>query len=384
MRGTILKRGVGSWRVKFDLGDDPTTGKRRYHQETVKGTKTAAQKVLAKRLVEFSEGQLVDRTTETLADYAGHWLHNIAPSRTSGRTRERYAELVTKHIVPHLGGVELQKLDGTHIDRFYHHLLSKGRLNGAGGLSGQTVQHIHRVLFQILASAVKARKLRNSPMDAVQTTPKVTRPDIQILDTTELAALLDHVNGRPLYMPVLLAASTGMRHGEILALRWKDIDLDNATLHVAQAAELVGKTITVKKPKSERSRRTVALPARLVDELSAYRKSHAEMCLSLGLGKVELVFPHWPDGKLQHPRHFTKAFGREVVAAKLPHVTFHGLRHTHITHLLRSGVPVHVVSARAGHANPSVTLNIYAHLLSGDQEGAAAVIDAALRQALPD
>jgi integrase len=88
--------------------------------------------------------------------------------------------------------------------------------------------------------------------------------------------------------------------------------------------------------------------------------------------------------RLRNPSHFTKKFSREVAAAKLPHVTFHGLRHTHITHLLRSGVPVHVVAARAGHANPMVTLNIYAHLLPGQQEGAADVIDAALRVALQD
>jgi integrase len=121
----------------------------------------------------------------------------------------------------------------------------------------------------------------------------------------------------------------------------------------------------------------------LVEELRSYRKEQWEYCLKLGVGRFELLFPNW-DGSLRNPAHFTKAFSREVSAAKLPHVTFHGLRHTHITHLLRSNVPVHVVSARAGHANPTVTLNIYAHLLPGQQEGAAAVIDAALRQALPD
>ena len=97
---------------------------------------------------------------------------------------------------------------------------------------------------------------------------------------------------------------------------------------------------------------------------------------------MDLVFPHWPDGELINPSHFTKAFSREAAAAKLSHVTFHGLRHTHITHLLRSGVPVHVVSARAGHANPTVTLNIYAHLLPGQQEQAANVFDVTLRAAL--
>ena len=120
-----------------------------------------------------------------------------------------------------------------------------------------------------------------------------------------------------------------------------------------------------------------------MQELRAHRKRNGSIASSLGCGRFELVFPTW-DGKLLHPAHFTKAFSREVAAAKLPHVTFHGLRHTHITHLLRSGVPVHVVSARAGHSNPTVTLNIYSHLLEGDQEKAAAVMDEALRTVIKD
>jgi integrase len=103
----------------------------------------------------------------------------------------------------------------------------------------------------------------------------------------------------------------------------------------------------------------------------------------LGLDNSDLVFPKW-DGKMRSPRPISKEFARESAAAGVAHVTFHGLRHTHITHLLRSGVPVHVVSARAGHANPSITLNIYAHMLPGQQEGAAAVVDLALRSALEE
>jgi integrase len=95
------------------------------------------------------------------------------------------------------------------------------------------------------------------------------------------------------------------------------------------------------------------------------------------------VFPLW-DGTIRNPNNFSKQFADEAAAAKLPHITFHGLRHTHITHLLRSGVPVHVVSARAGHSNPTVTLNVYSHLLQGDQEKAAAVMDEALRTVIKD
>ena len=383
MRGSIKKRGKSSWRIRFDTGYDPVTGERKRYTETVRGTKSEAEAVLSKRLTERGEGQLVERSALTLTDYARRWLSNIAPAKAAGKTRERYGEIIEKHIIPNIGAVSLQKLDGLQIDNFYTTLGTSGRRDGKGGLSPQTVRHIHRVLSLILASAVKSKKLGFSPMAAVQTTPKVRRPKIQVLDDDEIAALLAHLRGRPLYMPVMLAASTGMRRGEVLGVHWEDVNFDKATLEVAQVVELVGGKVSLKEPKTERSRRTIALPDRLVQELRTYRKEQWEHCLKLGVSRFELVFPTW-DGNLRNPSHFTKAFSREVSAAKLPHVTFHGLRHTHITHLLRSNVPVHVVSERAGHANPTVTLNIYAHLLPGQQESAAAAMDAALRRALPD
>ncbi|MEQ1954411.1 site-specific integrase [Mesorhizobium sp. CN2-181] len=385
MRGNITRRGKGSWRLKFDLGTDPATGKRLTQYVTVRGTKKEAEAELNKRLNQIDEGTFVEKTATSVEEYARHWLKAIAPSKAAAKTLERYGEIVDQHIVPQIGRVALQKLDGARIDEFYAHLRINGRRDGKGGLAPQTVQHIHRLLSQILSSAVKARKVRQSPMQAVQTTPKVRREEIQVLDDAELVGLLKYLKGRSLYMPVMLAASTGMRRGEVLALRWKDIDLDRASLQVAQVVEQTKAGISLKEPKTDRSRRTIALPVRLVVELRRHRKEEAETRLKLGLGKSDhdLAFPTW-DGQMRSPRPFSKEFAREAAAAGVAHVTFHGLRHTHITHLLRSGVPVHVVSARAGHANPSVTLNIYAHLLPGQQEGAAAVVDAALTAALQE
>lgn len=385
MRGNITRRGKASWRLKFDLGTDPVTGKRLTQFATVRGTKKEAEAELNRRLAQVDEGTFVEKSGATVADYARHWFTSIAPSKASAKTLERYGEIIEKHLVPQIGAVPLQKLDGPRIDALYQHLRTAGRLDGKGGLAPQTVQHVHRLLSQILSSAVKARKLRTSPMEAVQTTPKVRKEEIQVLDDAELAALLKHLKGRAIYMPVMLAASTGMRRGEVIALRWKDIDLDRATLQVVQVAEETKAGVTVKEPKTDRSRRTIALPARLVQELRSHKRQLAEHRLKLGMGKDErdLVLPTF-DGRMRTPRPFSKEFAREAAAAGVPHVTFHGLRHTHITHLLRSGVPVHVVSARAGHANPAVTLNIYAHMLPGQQEGAAAIVDSALNAALQE
>ena len=151
--GSVIKRGKSSWRVKLDAGHD-TNGKRKYHVETVRGSKADANAVLAKRVAERGEGQLIERSAVTVAAYAQHWLTVISPSRTSGKTRERYGELIRTHITPRIGSVELQKLDGSRIDAFYTHLAKAGRVDGKGALSPQTCRHIHRLLGQLADSGV--------------------------------------------------------------------------------------------------------------------------------------------------------------------------------------------------------------------------------------
>lgn len=384
-RGNITRRGKSSWRLKFETGSDPVTGERGTRFVTVRGTKREAEAELTRLLSEVEEGTFVERTASTVGDYSKHWLSAIAPSKAAPKTLERYGEIINKHIVPRIGARPLQKLEGAHIDEFYSKLRTAGRLDGKGGLAPQTVQHVHRLLSQILSSAVKAKKIKVSPIGAVQAAPKVRREEIQVLTDDEVAKLLLHVRGTDISVPVMMAFATGMRRGEVLGLRWKDVDLDRAELRVAQVVEQTAEGVAFKEPKTERSRRTITLPPRLVDELKAHRKMQAEHRLKLGLGRDPdgLVFQDW-DGSTRNPDLFSKAFTRAAGKAGVPHVTFHGLRHTHITHLLRAGVPVHVVSARAGHATPAVTLTIYAHIMPGQQEGAAAIVDSALRAALQD
>ena len=153
-------------------------------------------------------------------------------------------------------------------------------------------------------------------------------------------------------------------------------------MHVAQAVEIVGGEISIKPPKTERSARTIKLPAPLTSELERHRKEQLEQRLKVGLGRrSELVFTT-PLGEVINPDWLTKVFVRMVRAAGLKPITFHGLRHTHITLLLKSGVPVHVVSARAGHSRPSITLDTYCHLLGGEDNDAAREAEAILLRVL--
>jgi integrase len=193
--------------------------------------------------------------------YARQWLANIAPAERSPLTVERYSSIIRAHIIPKLGPIPLQVLDGKAIDGFYAHCRTQGRRDGAGLASG-TLQNVHRLLSQLLRSAVKAKKLARSPMDDIQTRPKPKRKKIDVLDEAELATLLAHLKGHWLYMPTLLAAYTGMRRGEVLGLRWRDIDFDKGTLQVAQTIELIGSKVCVLRQKlNEALAPSTSLPA---------------------------------------------------------------------------------------------------------------------------
>jgi integrase len=376
MRGNITRRGKSSWRLKYDVG---TGGQRQIAYLTVRGTRKQAEAELAKRLTELADGRYTPPTVETLESYARHWLEHIAPAERSQLTVERYSSMLKAHIIPGLGSIQLQALDGKAIDRFYAHCRKEGRRDGHG-LSSGTLQNVHRLLSQLLKSAVKAKKLARSPMEDAQTKPKSKRKKIEVLDEGELATLLGRLKGHWLYMPTLLAAYTGMRRGEVLGLRWRDIDFDKATLQVAQTVELIGGKVCLSLPKTDRSCRTISLPAGLLPELTRHRKEQAALRLKLGLGKADLVFTS-PEGKMLHPVVFCDAFARKTRAAGLK-TKFHALRHMHITYLLKSGVPVHVVSARAGHTRASITLDAYSHLLGDEDALAAKQADQILRRIL--
>jgi integrase len=299
---------------------------------------------------------------------------NIAPATRARITTERYAGILRKHILPELGRIELQKLDGTAIDAFY---ASRRKL----GLAALTMHNIHSLLTLILASAVKAKRLVRSPIADVETKPKAKRRDkIEVLDEAELADLLDSFRGHWLYMPTLLAATTGLRRGEVLDLRWQDIDFRKGTLQVTQAVELVARKLSVKPPKTARSARTIKLPKPVLSELERHRKEQIEQRLKVGVGgRSDLVFTT-PLGEMLRPSCFDEAFANKAAAVKP--VTFHCLRHTHATQLLRNGVPVHIVSARLGHVKPSITLDIYCHLLGGEDNDAAREAEAILLRVL--
>ncbi len=382
MRGHIQRRGKKSWRLKFDIGRDPETGERITKYMTVRGTKTDAQRELTRVLREIDTGTFVEPAKITVAEFLKQYLASLVNRGLSPKTYDRYKEIVNINLIPAFGHIRLAKLEPLHIETAWGDALESGRLDGKGGLSPQTVAHLHRLLKQALKKAVKWKMLATNPADMVDA-PKIERREIAVLTEAELATLINAVEGTPLYMPVMLASTTGLRRGEVLGLRWKDIDLDRGTLTVIQMLGQVRSRLYFKPPKTKAGRRTVTLPAITIEALRQHKVRQSEERLRLGLGRDDsgLVFTR-PDGQPVIPTSFSRTFCEFVKNRGLPPISFHGLRHSHLTHLLRAGVHPKVASARAGHSSTAITMDIYSHILPGMQEDAASKIDAVLRTAL--
>ena len=377
MRGNITRRGKSSWRIKFDLGRDQATGQRQIRFVTVRGKRQDAEKELTRLLTASDGGTLVDPSKVTVAECLRSWLDG--PTDLAGKTLERYKQLADQQIIPHLGTVQLQKLRPAQVQDWHSTLLQRG---GKGGkpLSARTVGHAHRVLHRALERAVTAEAVSRNVAHAIEP-PKVEAEEVEALATGQMAAVLSKLAGNALYVIVTVALSTGMRRGELLALRWSDINLDGAALRVERSLEETKAGLKFKAPKTRHGRRTISLPASAVDALRSHRKAQMEMRLALGMGRPDtdaLVFGR-PDGAPMSPDNLSRDWRRAVKALKLPEVMFHALRHSHASALISSGLDVLTVSRRLGHGTPVVTLTTYAHLFEKTDQTAAKAIEAALR-----
>jgi integrase len=378
MKGHIRERSPGHFAIVLSVG----IGKnRKLKWHSFKGTKRQAQAECARLITGLKEGSYVEPSKLTVAQHLKSRLEQWESSKTiSAKTAERYAELIDNQIVPYLGALTIQKLKAIDIESWHNNLSSIGRKDGKGGLSNRTISHAHRVLSKALKEASKF-DLVGKNVAITQQPPTPEEEEVVIVAQDRIKELLAKLSGRSMYPKAITALFTGARRSELLAMRYRYLDLDRKTWEICESLEQTRKHgIRVKKPKTKAGRRHISLPDIVVDALREHRRTQLELRLRVGLGKPsadDFVFADI-DGAPRGPRAFSSEWADCAASIGMPDVVFHALRHTHASQLIDAGVDIVTISKRLGHANPNITLKVYAHLFRSKDGKAADAINAAL------
>lgn len=365
MKGHIRERSPGHWAIILDI-PDPQTGRRRRKWHSFRGGKREAQAECARLITEMKGGGYVERHKKSLSEFLDAWERDWMATNVSPKTGQRYSELLRRHVRPHIGHKRLQSIGVADLNTLYTQLHET--------LAPRTVRHVHQLLRRIFSHATKWGDIKRNVVTLVDA-PKAPTTEAAVLQTAEIPQMFTALRGRTFYPLAVVALGTGMRRGELCALRWQDIDLDRGMINVERSLEQTRKGLRVKSPKTTRGKRTISLAAAVVAELRAHWKTQQERRLALGLGKAPadaLVFGQY-DGAPFKPDLLSGQFANAMNSAGLPHVTLHTLRHTHASQLIAAAIDILTISRRLGHHSPTVTLNVYGHLLT-TQDRAADVV----------
>lgn len=329
------------------------------------------------------DGTAVERSKLTVRQYVENWLEDIKPPRSRrGRdpirpgTWEEWQRRMKNYVLPRVGSIPLQALTEVHLETMYRDLETNGKVRGEGGLARSTVHSIHLTLHAALEDALNRKPVplvNRNVSDRLYTAPSTPDEEVETWTAEELGTFLASVHDDEHYALWRLAAMTGARRGELLALRWRDVDLDAGTVTINRGrVKGFDGEVESGRTKSERSRRTIDIDPTTIKALTDYRRAQAVASID------GYVFVYASNGKPLHPDGVTQRFEYRVREAGVKHISFKGLRHTHATLLLQGGEPLHVVSRRLGHANEAFTARQYAHVMPGQQADAAARFAAAV------
>jgi integrase len=376
MQGSIQKR-VGkrgvTWTVVVDMPPDPATGKRRQKRLTAP-TKREVEELAAKHIQSMSEGSYAESSRLTLAEYLDRWLASLGQS-VRPSTRRRYTDLMRQHVIPIIGHVRLSQLAPLHIQQLHADRL-------AAGLSPTTVAFLHFTLHRALKQAQRWNVVARNVTELVDA-PRKARPEHQTWTAAQVAAFLAVADADEQAAFWRLSLLTGMRRGELLGLKWDDLDLAKGALAVRRSLSRGEKgSFEPGAPKTASGRRAVALPSSATEALRAHRARQLAHRLEVGGAYQDqgYVFTS-AEGHPLHPNSVAYKFARLTARAKLPRVRLHDLRHTSATLSLTNGEHPKIVQERLGHSGIAITLDRYSHVTMDMQRAAAERLDALLKAA---
>lgn len=353
MVGHITKRGSG-YSIVIDIGNDPQTGKRQQKRFSGYKSKKIAENAIATIIHQLEQGTFILPTSTTLREFLEYWL-NQRKTKLSPTTVNSYEVVINNHLIPSLGNIKLTDLRPLTINEYYNTKLET--------LSGRTVLHHHRMLRKALQDAVNWQVIKNNPCDSVES-PKAKKYRADVYDKEDIKKLITALSGHELEAHVSLALFLGLRRGELLALKWSDINYKDSTITIQSNLVVANSNLVLKEPKTEDSMRTIVLTHEILEILRKYKISQKEQKLRFGkhYKDDDFIFTK-EDGELINPGSFSHTFSDFLKKSNLRHIRLHDLRHTNATLMLMSNIPAKVASARLGHSNVSTTLDIYSHVL---------------------
>jgi integrase len=366
--GTISRRKDGRWEGRYYVPTEDGPKRKVIYGKT----RAEVSEKLTKALSDRANGIVYDNENITIGEYLDVWLKGSVYGSVRQSTYDRDTNLVNNHIKPVLGSLKLKKLNSAHVQNFYRNRLDTG-------LSASTVRKIHDILRRGLAQAVDWHLTQRNVANVVKP-PRPVPKEIVALSTDETRRLLDAAAEDRLEALYVLAVHTGMRQGEMLALRWQDVDIENAVLSVRRTLTRRGGKVAFGEPKTKKSRRSIRLTPQAVDALRAH--------LERQLRDMEILGDHYQDqglifttdtGAPINPSNLRqRSFTPLLKRAGLPHMRFHDLRHTCATLLLSRGVHPKFVQELLGHATIAITLDTYSHVMPSMGDATAKAMEDAL------
>jgi integrase len=377
MKGSVYKRklpsGTVTWAYQVDMGYDEA-GKRIRIAKTGFERKQDAQAALTQLLAEKNSGSLIRPNPQTFTEFMTEWFEEYARHKCAPKTVERYRQLAA-YTYPHIGAVRLQEISTLMLQRVLNKLKESGghdrKTKQPRPLSAKTIHHIASLIHAALDIAIEWSLLKTNPV-SLKNLPKVTKREAVPMDADRLLWYADAARAAGLWEFVMVAGGTGCRRGELLALRWDDIDFIASTMSITKSLEQTKAGLRIKPPKQERSR-LISLAPPTIEILRAVQQQqeHHKRLYGTDYRKdLNLVFCG-PDGGYLRPDSVSSKCSLIAMKAGLKNTSLHTVRHAHGSQLLSEGVPLPTVSKRLGHSSVRVTAEVYSHALPKDEAEAA-------------
>ena len=346
---------------------DPETGKRNRVYKTVKCSEKEAKAELRKMITEFEQGIALRKSPKTMREWMDEWVENYLP-HVEDTTRIGYKTKIKCYIKPAIGDILVQSLRAHHVQKMVNDMIARG-------LSPKNIKDTYNNVNAAMKKAVVLRMIPYNPCEGVSL-PKVKRYKAKVYNIKNIHKLLNIAKGTDMYLPVLLCVTFGLRRGELLALRWSDIDFKTKTLKIRSNMVRGENGFIIKAPKSEAGIRDIRIGDDTLEELKKAKKQYFDDMCSYGTGFQNLNFViRQEDGSPIRPDSMTQKWERFVEYHNLPHIRLHDLRHSNATALIQAGVNPRVVQQRLGHSDVNITLNTYTHVLPEMDIEAAQMLD---------